>query len=141
MAITLVQKSTAVTTVASGAGSVVTPTLPGGTAAGNLLIGWVHLPTSASTRQDCSSPAGWLLAADLGLTAFVFHDSYLNIWYYPNCAAGITSVAFTLSTTNSGGDAYLAEFAGADTSSPLDKTGTAQAGTSATSVAAATSAA
>lgn len=128
MAVVLVQKSAALTTAAAGAASI-TPTLPGGSTAGNTIAAMVV----SDAGDTCSTPANW--SAATGSNSLVF------IRWLPDCGAGVTSQAFT---NNVGGSftgntaAAMFEFSGLfDTAVDLNEILTPASGTSwtATSVA------
>lgn len=92
--------------VATG-GSSASPSFGQATTAGNLLIAWVSgAPNSVGT------PSGWTKAVTSS-------DSAL-IYYKANCAASETAPVFGSFVIAAA--AQLAEFSGAATSSPLDKT-------------------
>jgi hypothetical protein len=114
-----------------GSGNV-TATLPAASASGNLLI--VTL-VGGSNVSPFAGPAAWTRAASAGQAG----DGEVEIWYLANSAAGVTSAAFTSGSNTS--IAQMSEWAGAATSSPLDKTGSATVGANAASSTVSTSAA
>ena len=110
-------------TLATGSGGSVAPTI-GATAAQNLLICLIAMPgyTAAPTF---TFPASWVRAGSAAVNA---SGACSEIWYLANCAASITSVSITYTggTTATGFVLYawLAEYTGGATISPLDQTGT-----------------
>lgn len=90
------------------------------TTAGNLLVACVYNTATVST------PSGWTLA----VSKVGADGDWAGMFHKPNCGAGETNPF-----TGTGGG-FLAEYAGALTTSPLDKTGSAtSSGTSATATA------
>lgn len=130
MAWSLVQKSPAPT---FGGGASVDPTLPGASAAGNLLIACL---VDADEGSVVSAPAGWELAVQ-GTQAFA---GSTEIWYYPDNPGGISDASFT-DTSGDLGDAWLAEFTISGVSAAaLDSSGTGSTGSATSCAALATSA-
>lgn len=113
MAIALVGSVGSLTT--SGTGSI-QPPFGQATTAGNLLVAWCYNGTAATFPTIDQS---WSLAARKNGT-----NDMVVIFYKANCGASET--APTMTQSGGGGTlvAALAEFSGAATASPLDKTGT-----------------
>jgi hypothetical protein len=95
--------------------------------AGNLLVAFV---SARGTFASATMPANWQLAtSNVGGTGSTTESAFL--YYYPNNPGGITSVAVMVTGT-AGVSLLLAEFSGVATSSPLDQTGVAGAGSGST---------
>jgi hypothetical protein len=104
----------------------VTPTLASASTAGDLLVALID--TAANTTV--TGPAGWtkaqsVYAAGVGST---------QIWYRANTVAGVTSVAFTLSASDTV-VAQLSEWSGVAAVTPLNGSGSATKTTSSTTLA------
>lgn len=106
---------------ASGnSGASATASFPAATTAGNLLV---LLVSAAKNPGDVTftPPAGWVQAGTT-LHDDVFISVSTAVYLYPNNPGGITSVAITISSAVSAWHAYLMEFSGVATASPLDGT-------------------
>ena len=114
-------------------GTTVTPTCAA-TTAGNLLV----IPCS-NKGSVFTLPAGWLQAITHNDTS----NLYADVWYYPNCPAGITSVVVTMAGGLLQAAAQILEYhdSGGTNAAPLDVTGGVHTIIAATSLAIATSAA
>src|SRR5581483_1700712 len=64
------------------------PTLPGASTAGNLLVATVN---SNPSNINFTAPAGWVRAVAVNQAT----AGRVEIWYYPNNPGGISSVTFT----------------------------------------------
>lgn len=128
MAIALVGSAGAISTVTT---TTVTPSFAQATTAGNLLVCIAAVVSSGGSPTLTTSSSGWSQATvNTGV-------ALLNtaIFYKPNSSAGET--APTISTDAGGGSvtnlyAELSEWSGAATSSPVDKTRSAQGTTTST---------
>ena len=129
-AIALVQTGT----VATGSGTGVTATLPSPSTSGNLLVAQVMDLNSGCASTTFSAPVGWSRAASVCRGT----SGPVEIWYRPNTAAGVSSVAFTTGWAGANTRVQLSEWSGVSTVSPLDRTGTGSSGSSSTSLAATT---
>jgi hypothetical protein len=128
---TLVQKSASVASSSTGTAS---PSLPGASTAGNLLV--ATLGGQAGGTQF-TGPAGWVQGPQIGNGS----NSRAEIWYYIANPGGITSASFTCSNQQVKG--VLAEFhtdvANAVVALDFSGTGTAGAVAACTATASATS--
>src|SRR5439155_6707488 len=104
----------------TGAAASVTATFAGATAAGTLLVAYMSNPNGLTAA---TFPAGWA-AATSGSGVSGGTKEGAVVYYYANNPGGITSVAATM-TGATGVSLVISEFAGAATSSPLDKVGNA----------------
>ena len=98
----------------------VTVTMSAASTAGNLLVAVVS-NGGTSSSFPYSGPAGWVLATGTWQSGV----GRAEIWYYPANPGGVTSAAFTSSTTSIGAVGQMSEWSGAATPSFLDATGTA----------------
>lgn len=115
--------------VSTGATTTISPSFGASTTANNLLIACI-VQDAGGQSSFGTTASGWSVAIDAAFQA--------AIWYKPNCAAGETAPTFTASpNTPTFIAAVLAEFSGADLTSPLDKTGTVVPSTSPVTIAAA----
>ncbi len=99
----------------------VTPTLPGASQAGTLLVASVNCLTTPNKFQ---APASWVQAAEVNIAG----AGRTEIWYYPNNPGGISNATFTINPANINCDAQMSEWNGAATVAPLDQSGTASSG-------------
>lgn len=111
-----------------------TVTLSSASTTGDLLVAMVS--NGGTTSLPFSGPTGWVNATGLWQAS----NGRTEIWYYANNPGGITSAAFTSSSSSIGATGQMSEFSGAAASGVLDKTGTATV-TSSTSATVSTSAA
>ncbi|HET9846977.1 MAG TPA: RHS repeat-associated core domain-containing protein [Candidatus Dormibacteraeota bacterium] len=95
---------------AQGWSTGVTLTLPGASAAGNLLVATLATDNTAGF----SAPTGWIRA-----TSLAGSNGTTEIWYYPNNPGGINTAVFSASGYTAG---VLSEWSGA---AGLDVVGTA----------------
>lgn len=116
-------------TVASGS-STVTPTLPGSSTSGNLLVATIVDINSGCASDNITAPAGWTRAATICRGG----TGPLQLWYYPNNPGGISSVAFSTGSAGANARAQLSEYSGVATSSPVDENVTLYQSTSGTSL-------
>jgi hypothetical protein len=121
-------------TFATATNGSITPTLPGASTAGTLLVAVMGNNTSAASF---SAPAGWAQA----VTGNASCCGHVDIWYYANNPGGITSATFTASSGTTQIWAQLSEWNGVVASSPLDQTGSKTQSSSSSSVTVSTSAA
>ena len=121
MAIALVGAMGAYQTVSV---ATITPAFGQATTAGNLLVAWL---SGNGTATITVSGSGWTS----GIQAHGTFDT-AAIFYKPNCGAGETAPTFTL-TAATKFNGRVAEFSGANTVSPLEKTGTTVVNASPTS--------
>jgi hypothetical protein len=131
-AVTLVQKGVK----ASAGGTSITPTLPAATTAGDLLVAVVEDTNSGCSTDTFTAPAGWVEAAKVCRAST--NPGPIELWYKPNTAAGVTSVAFKTGSSGANSIAQLTEWRGVATSSPIDQTGTATSASTSTSLAVST---
>src|SRR5207302_673123 len=96
----------------------VTPTLPGASLAGTLLVAAINCPTTPNRFQ---APASWVQAMEVNLAS----AGRTEIWYYPNNPGGIASATFTINPANINCDAQMTEWSGVATAAPRDQTGSA----------------
>jgi hypothetical protein len=127
VAIKIVAKAFVKSASNTAAAASVTATLASASVAGNLLVAFV---AARGAFTSATMPANWQLAAsNVGGSGSSSESAFL--YYYPNNPGGITSVAVTVTGTT-GVSLLLAEFSGVATSSPLDQTDVAGAGSGAT---------
>jgi hypothetical protein len=100
----------------TGGASTVSPPFGQATVAAHLLVAWVTATNSPASIT--TGAAGWVKAVGQ-----ISSSTESTIWYKPNCGAGETAPTFTCTGGSSVMYAQLAEFSGALTASPLDKTG------------------
>ena len=117
---------------AANGGASITATLPAGTTAGDLLVASVMDLDTGCSSDNFTAPAGWVQAAHVCRAGT--GPGPLELWYYPNVSAGITSVTFNTGSTGANSVAQLSEWSGVAASSPLDQTGTASSSSSSTSL-------
>ena len=96
----------------------VTPSLPGATSSGDLLVATIAGTPGNAVSAPVNTP-GWTLAARANVGAPV---GSVEIWYRANSTAGEASPTFTSTNTNM--DVQESEWAGVATAAPLDQTGT-----------------
>ena len=96
----------------------VTPSLPGATSSGDLLVATIAGTPGSAVSAPVNTP-GWTLAARANVGAPV---GSVEIWYRANSTAGEASPNFTSTNTNM--DVQESEWAGVATAAPLDQTGT-----------------
>jgi putative Flp pilus-assembly TadE/G-like protein len=95
----------------------VTPTLPGASASGTLLVATINCLTTANKFQ---APANWVQAVEVNLAG----SGRSEIWYYPSNPGGIAGATFTINPANINCEGQLTEWLGA-AAAPLDQTGSA----------------
>jgi hypothetical protein len=114
--INLVQKASNFTSSAQNLAT----TLPSSVTAGNLLVvsvsGWPNVPSATAVTDSLGN------TYSISGTVLLSQGAYSATYYAKNVNAGTNTV--TVRTVNSGGQISMAvaEFSGADTTSPLDKT-------------------
>ena len=101
------------TEIVSATGDV-TVTMAAASTAGNLLVAVVS-NGGTSSSLPYSGPAGWVLATGTWQSGV----GRAEIWYYPTNPGGVTSAAFTSSTTSIGAVGQISEWSGAATSGSL----------------------
>jgi hypothetical protein len=104
--------------VLSATGNVAV-TLPAASTAGNLLVA-VVLNGGGTSSLPFSGPTGWVFAVGFWRSGMGRGE----IWYYANNPGGVTSAAFTSSSTSIGALGEMSEWSGAAASGVLDTTGT-----------------
>jgi hypothetical protein len=109
--------------VAGPSTTTVTPTLPGASIAGTLLVVTIRSGPAAATF---TAPAGWASAVVGG--ALVAGTAHTEIWYYANNPGGISSAAFSVNPNSVSTVAQMTEWNGVATALPLDRTGTVTTG-------------
>lgn len=102
-----------------GSATAVAPAFGQATSAGSLLVAWV----TSTNASPTTSAAGWVQAVVIPTPV---SGLYVALWYKKNCGAAEAAPAFTAVGGAGNMQAQLAEFSGADTSAPLDKTSSAQ---------------
>jgi hypothetical protein len=105
---------------ASAPGATITATLPAGSTAGNLLVAAVEDVNNNCSTDSFTAPSGWVKAAHVCRGG----TGPLELWYRPNTAAGVTSVAFDSGSNGSSSILEVSEWSGVATSAALDQTGT-----------------
>jgi photosystem II stability/assembly factor-like uncharacterized protein len=114
--------------------ATISPSLPGASTAGNLLVAVV------ANGKDCaafSAPAGWVNAASACKAGS--KDGEVEVWYYTNNPGAISSATFTAASGAEPIVGQLSEWSGVSIGSPLDQTGTATVTTNQTSATVSTS--
>lgn len=134
----------------NGIGSGTNTTTVTSTTAGNLLVigiaefdgSGVTLPGNPTTPTNWTAPAGTGTSQLVGVTVVWAASNGVNVsmFYYPNCPAGITSVAIPVGANTSYSTAIYGEFSGAATA-PFDQAGNKTSLTGVSSLATATAAA
>lgn len=97
----------------------VTPAFGQATTAGNLLL--AHIANDGNTSAIATTATGWTQAGQAHATGV---SQRAALFYKPNCGASETAPTFTGAGANHV-HAVLSEWSGANTSAPLDQTGTA----------------
>lgn len=123
MAIANVQRGTGATSTGTG---TVSPSWPGATTSGNLLVCLAASRATGANVPVIDTPSGWTQAIQDGATSNQ-KAPRVAIFYKQNAASESGSVAVSLvSDTTSDMYAVLAEYSGVATSSALDQTATAE---------------
>ncbi len=112
----------------------ITPTLPGNSTAGTLLVAELR---AADVLTKIDAPAGWVLAVDASLAG----EGQDEIWYYQNNPGGIASMTFTVNPGSIDVKAQMTEWNGVATVSALDRTGSNTVSTAGKNASVSTSAA
>jgi hypothetical protein len=115
-------------TEATGSGTTITPSFSSASTAGRLLVAVIGDINGNCTTDNITAPSGWVKAAHSCRGS----AGPIELWYYPNAPA-TTSVTFNTGNSGSNTRAVLSEWSGVATSSPLDRTGTANNTTGSTS--------
>jgi hypothetical protein len=95
----------------------ITPTLPGASIAGTLLVATIN---SLDTPTKFTAPASWVAGPQVSQSG----GGRSEIWYYPNNPGGISSATFTVNPANINVVAQLTEWSGVATVAALDQSGT-----------------
>ncbi len=90
--------------------------------AGNLLVAVIQVSADVTGVTDTAGNT-WQKAVEEENGGGA---NYLEIWYVPNCASGANTVTAANSFGSSFCHIWVAEYSGADTSSPLDQTASDQ---------------
>jgi len=120
----------------STAGASLTLTLSVASTAGDLLVATISDVNGNCATDTIAGPSGWTRAAHSCRSS----AGPVEIWYRAN-APSTSSAVFTTGSSGSSTRGQLSEFSGVATSSPLDRTGTANVTTASTSLSVSTSAA
>ena len=96
---------------------LITPTLPGPSLAGTLLVTTISTVDAVNT---INAQAGWVLAA----SAKQAGEGWDQIWYYPNNPGGISTATWTVLPASKNVVSQMTEWSGVVAAAPLDRTGT-----------------
>jgi len=95
----------------------ITPTFPGATTAGTLLVATIR---SDATPTRFAAPAGWVEA---GIESQAGTSPRTEIWYYENNPVWVGPITFTITPANIDSTAQVSEWANVATVNPVDSTG------------------
>ncbi|HEY0830090.1 MAG TPA: pilus assembly protein TadG-related protein [Candidatus Dormibacteraeota bacterium] len=95
----------------------ISPTLPGASVAGTLLVANISAVDGVNT---ISGPAGWVLAA----SAKQAGEGWDQIWYRANNPGGISTATWTVLPASKDVVSQMTEWNGVAAAAPLDRTGT-----------------
>jgi hypothetical protein len=95
----------------------ITPTFPGATTAGTLLVADIR---SQATPTKFTAPAGWIQA---GIGSQAGTSPRTEIWYYENKPVWVGPITFTITPANIDSSAQVSEWANVATVNPVDTTG------------------
>ncbi len=95
----------------------ITPTFPGATTAGTLLVAMIR---SDATPTKFDAPAGWVEA---GVPSQAGTSPRTEIWYYENNPVWVGPITFTITPANIDSTAQLSEWRNVAAVNPVDTTG------------------
>jgi hypothetical protein len=96
---------------------LITPTFPGPTTAGTLLVAMIR---SDATPTKFDAPAGWVEA---GVPSQAGTSPRTEIWYYENNPVWVGPITFTVTPANIDSTAQVSEWRNVATVNPVDTTG------------------
>jgi len=100
----------------------ITPTFPGPTTAGTLLVATIR---SDATPTRFAAPAGWVEA---GAPSQAGTSPRTEIWYYENNPVWSGAITFTITPANIDSTAQVSEWSNVASVNPVDTTGNLSAG-------------
>ena len=100
----------------------ITPTFPGPTTAGTLLVATIR---SDATPTNFAAPTGWVEA---GVPSQAGTSPRTEIWYYENNPVWVGAITFTITPASIDSTAQLSEWRNVATVNPVDTTGNLSAG-------------